>query len=407
MLDSVSVSSEKNLVVDTPQADNSNVPAERSNSDYVAAVRSGANTADQYLPPAWLDPGVTEDRTIDVDGMTRNYSVYVPESWDGETPLPVMYYFNGVNPNYPRDTFTGLSEEAEAKGFMLVDIVGAGAMHTFNNGQGLFDNGADENKFLNAVHDQLQTEFPLDETRQGLVGFSQGGSEAHKLAAENDWVSSTASVEGYMTGKEQPLDRPISSIIINANADDIIPIGGTQSITDAAKWNLLRSASNPLAWVLPVGQSAFEGASATPAKTGDGFLNDLWSKVTALSTGAAGGAASEMANLTVSPILQNFGTFDGTDNYVQPQSYAVQNYVQSIQPDTPVSIESANGDTSQIYRNTTTGAEVKAIQLGSGTHGWAGSTVDAENIPGMGQPNQSVDASDQISDFFMAHPLGH
>lgn len=69
-------------------------------------------------------------------------------------------------------------------------------------------------------------------------------------------------------------------------------------------------------------------------------------------------------------------------------------------------VGSAGANTFQTYRNTTSGAEVQAIQLGSGTHGWAGSTVDAENIPGMGQPNQTVDASDLISDFFLEHPIG-
>ncbi len=243
----------------------------------------------------------------------------------------------------------------------------------------------------------------MDETRQGLVGFSQGGSEAHKLAAENDWISFTGSVEGYMTGKEQPLNRPISSLIINAKGDDVIPIGGTKSLTVPAILN----AAVPLVGPALVGYGAIEGALATPAQTSDGFFSDLWSRTKAVVTGAAGGAASELADLTIAPILENFGLMDGTDNYIQPQAYAIKNYVQAIEPNTPTTVTNANSDTSETFRNTTTGAEVKAIQLGSGTHGWAGSVVDKDNIPGLGEPNETVNASDEMARAFLAHPLGH
>jgi poly(3-hydroxybutyrate) depolymerase len=69
-------------------------------------------------------------------------------------------------------------------GFAVVYMRGSNKRNqTYNNGQKVFANNSDENAYLNAVHDMLGKQLPLDEKRQGLAGFSQGGSQAYALAA--------------------------------------------------------------------------------------------------------------------------------------------------------------------------------------------------------------------------------
>jgi hypothetical protein len=42
--------------------------------------------------------GTTQEESMVVDGHKRDYSVHTPQGWDGKTPLPVMYFFNGISP---------------------------------------------------------------------------------------------------------------------------------------------------------------------------------------------------------------------------------------------------------------------------------------------------------------------
>ncbi len=128
--------SERTIATDKIDQNTPDVPTPRDNNDYHAATGSGGKTADKHLPPEPIIPGVTKQEKIDIDGTQRDYSIHAPKDWDGKTPLPVMYFFNGVSPANPEDTFTGLADKADKNGFLLVDIKGAGPMHSFNNGQG-------------------------------------------------------------------------------------------------------------------------------------------------------------------------------------------------------------------------------------------------------------------------------
>jgi poly(3-hydroxybutyrate) depolymerase len=388
------------------------------NTLYNAAIGKNVDTSMASLPLLTLEDktdnnGKTQSETVDVNGTERTYSVHTPKGWDGKTPLKVMYFFNGFSPGAktPDDTFTGLSQMSDKDGFMLVDMIGAGPDHTFNNGQGLFNDGLNENNYLNAVHQKLQSQYPIDQTHEGLVGFSQGGSEALALASQNKWVSSVQTVEGYETGQETPLTRPVSAQIINAEKDPVIPIGGTRQLDTPAATTGILGLFDPLAALIPAGyeteKGAINGAESTPGK--GGLFSQIVSKVEGTFLGGAGGLIDD----TVAPLLENFGlsklTFGlvhGGPNYIEPQTYAVNAFTKADGTGAPT-VTQSGGNSSEVYSNTATGAEVKAVQLGNGTHGWAGSTDHSNDIPGIGMPNETYNASEEISQFFMQHAVGH
>src|ERR1700722_8510346 len=118
--------------------------------------------------PSGLVPGVTSEHTISVGGDQRSYAVHLPKNWDGKSPLPVMYYFNGMRSDgtHEPESFTGLSEEADKMGFAVVYMRGSNEKtQTYNNGQKVFANSDDENAYLNAVHQTLGQQLPLDDKR--------------------------------------------------------------------------------------------------------------------------------------------------------------------------------------------------------------------------------------------------
>jgi poly(3-hydroxybutyrate) depolymerase len=301
-----------------------------------------------------LVSGKTTHQTITVDGKERDYDVHTPKDWDGKTPLPVLYYFNGLSPaGREKESFTGLSQRADREHFAVVYMDGAGKAHTYNNGQAVFDDGMDENKYLNAVHDKLKNNLPIAADYQGLAGFSEGGSEALDLASKNQWVSSVQTVEGYATDHQQALNRPISAQLINAMNDTIVPIGGTAAVEANAKDSK---------WYSP----------------------------------------SHIFNAAVAAIEDH-------NNVIEPQSYSINKFTTADAASNMQKVETKDHDEIDTYRNSTSGVEVKAVKLSTGTHGWAGSTDHSGDIHFMnlGVPNETYNASDAIAEFFLKHPIGH
>ncbi len=308
-------------------------------------------------------PGSTVDRTITIDGVKRSYSVHTPKSWDGKTPLPVEYYFNGVNPNFQeKESFTGLSKVADAKDVLVVYLHGTGRLHAFNNGQGVFNlsgSNLDENKYLNAVHDQLSSLLPLDRRRQGLAGFSEGGSEAYALAPKNTWVSSVQSVEGYMTGLEPVLNRPISEQSIHALHDTIVPISGTPQMD---------------------------------AKVENDISGDLHGRNLKSIPGQ------------IATVLEDAVEHVG-HNYIEPEDYLVNTYIKANRITKAPQMTRNRDVVTYDYINAKTNQEVKSIVLTNpfATHGWAGSTDHSGDIKVIGIPDPHYNASEAIIDFLLDH----
>jgi poly(3-hydroxybutyrate) depolymerase len=318
-----------------------------------------------FTPPEQaFKAGSTVERTISVDGDTRSYAVHVSKNWDGKSNLPVLYYFNGLHPgsNEP-ESFTGLSERADRGGFAVVYLRGTCDGNTYNNHQSVWGcPNTDENSYLNAIHKRIGTELPLDQSRQGLVGFSQGGSEAYDLAAKNKWVSSVQSVEGFTTGYEVTLDRPIAEQSIHALHDSIVPFGGTPQI-----------------------DKMVQHEAAEEFKTLG--LSDAFNMTSLFHT--------------VESQLENHG------NYIQPQQAIIDTYNKANGITTKPEITSLGAVTTYSYHSKQYGTDVQEVVLANGTHGWAGSTDHSGDIhfKNIGVPSPDFSASNAVAGFFLSHRL--
>jgi len=311
-----------------------------------------------------LTPGATTVENVSVNGDNRQFAVHLPKGWDGKSPLPVLYYFNGMRPDGKPEpeSFTGLSDRSDKDSFAVVYMRGSNeGNQTYNNGQKVFANDKDENAYLNKVHDTLSAQLPLDQSRQGLAGFSQGGNEVYALAPGNKWVASVQSVEGYMTGMEAPLNHPVSEQNIHALHDPIIPENGTgqvcaqadreaQAVIDAARYN------------------------------GEGYIDfkGLLHGVT---------CDIERDHNNIEPQRTIVSTYRGADGAKAGQT--------TMTPDLSI----------YDFKNLANGTEVRQVTLNQGTHAWAGSTDHSGDIPIIGQPNEKFSASDAIAQFFLNHPL--
>ena len=126
------------------------------------------------------------NRTVDVNGVTREYLLYVPASYDGNTAVPILFNFHGgsMTPNGMLQ-MADMRPLAEADSFLLVYPEGLpespGGPLIWNS-EGPWSNGVDEMGFAEAMIDALATDYSVDQSRAYACGYSNGGNLVWDLA---------------------------------------------------------------------------------------------------------------------------------------------------------------------------------------------------------------------------------
>jgi len=194
----------------------------------------------QSLPPAPLKPG-DYSRTIEHDGLTREYLLHVPPQYDGSQPLPLVLMFHGgFGTADDAGRRYGWREKADAEGFFAVFPQGIGLAPTWNAvhccGAALRSN-VDDVGFVMALLDSLSAELRIDATRIYAAGMSNGAMFCHRLAAERgDRIAAIAPVAGTIGGQADvtsPVEKPVTpkqpvAVIIFHGVDDqhVLFLGG-------------------------------------------------------------------------------------------------------------------------------------------------------------------------------------
>ncbi len=191
----------------------------------ILAGCSGAGDA-VSLPPIPGDPGIS---TIESDG--RSATVIAPESAQGEGRgglVVVLHGYGGSGASALE--FFGLREPAERAGLVLVAPDGTpdetGIPHWVASdaccGVGVPE--IDDAAYLSALIDGVVEAYGVDPGRVYIVGHSNGGFMAYRMACEHaDQVAAVASLAGSMDGSPdcEPT-RPVSVLQIHGTADNLI-----------------------------------------------------------------------------------------------------------------------------------------------------------------------------------------
>ncbi len=180
-------------------------------------------------PPAPLGAG-DHTRTLTVDGLKRTYLVHIPKKYDPKTPGPVVLALHGAAMNGPMMvSFSGLTEKADAAGFVVVypSGTGTGPFLTWNAGgfTGKMAEGKpDDVAFISKLLDDLGTVVTVDEKRVYACGMSNGGMMCYRLAAElSDRIAAVAPVAGTVAIDESKPKRPVPVIHFHGSKDGIVP----------------------------------------------------------------------------------------------------------------------------------------------------------------------------------------
>lgn len=200
-------------------------------------------------------------RTINVDGKTRKYWLYVPASVAGKTNVPVVFSLHGRNstgdPNDPnsstlgKPTFTSL---ADKEGFIVVYPQGRDGTNKadypgdwnngFENTTGWEATGKEnaDTKFIKELVDEIKkinnsnSNISVDPTKFYLCGYSMGGMMTYACAKVlNGTFAAYGSCSGYPLNEfhmNLATENPIPFIHLHGNQDNVLGIEHLHTIIE-------------------------------------------------------------------------------------------------------------------------------------------------------------------------------
>jgi polyhydroxybutyrate depolymerase len=173
--------------------------------------------------------------TMKYGGIERKYYVYVPSSYNGKDPLPVVFNFHGgVATSANQMRTSQMNPVADRHGFMVVYVDGTGKrgkLLTFNAGNccGYAQKAKidDVGLIRTLLDSELPKQYKIDSKRVYATGFSNGGELSYRLAIEMaDRFAAVASVAGDISFDNGKPSRAVPVIHFHGMKDNNCPWEG-------------------------------------------------------------------------------------------------------------------------------------------------------------------------------------
>lgn len=137
------------------------------------------------------------------DGIQREYLLYVPSSYTGNSPVPLVLNFHGYTSDYFQQFVYGsFTELAETDNFIIALPQGTKDPYGFrgwNVGKTSIQITVDDVGFTEALIEEISSTFSIDEKRVYATGMSNGGDLSYVLACQlGDKIAAIAPVAGAM-----------------------------------------------------------------------------------------------------------------------------------------------------------------------------------------------------------------
>ena len=183
----------------------------------------------------------TNTQTLIHDGLNREYVLYVPDSYDGVSSIPVLFNFHGFGGSASKFmNDTNMQAMAESDTFILVYPQGS-CLNGFSHWNacpigGDNKSNADDFGFVESILSEISSQYNVDLERIYAAGFSNGGMMAYGLANyKSDLVAAVASVSGAMLDCTGSPSHPMPIVHLHGTLDDVLPYSGS------GDWNSAQS----------------------------------------------------------------------------------------------------------------------------------------------------------------------
>ncbi len=183
----------------------------------------------------------TNAQTLVHDGIDREYIIYVPNSYNGTSAVPLLLNFHGFGGSASQFMQEAdMRSLAEADTFILVYPQGScldGSSH-WNPCPTGGDNKstADDVGFVEAMISEISSQYNLDMERIYAAGYSNGGMMAYGLANyKSDLIAAVASVSGSMLDCLGAGSHPMPVVHLHGTSDGVVSYNGSND------WNSVQS----------------------------------------------------------------------------------------------------------------------------------------------------------------------
>jgi|TARA_B110000263_G_scaffold248768_1_gene264492 polyhydroxybutyrate depolymerase len=175
-------------------------------------------------------PGSTSTQKINHDGLERQYLIYIPNSYNGQSKLPLMINFHGfggeVNDHL---AYTDMRSLADSENFILIYPQGSelGGYSHWNAALNGGDNKStvDDLGFVEALIN-LHSDI-VNLKRVYAVGYSNGGMMSYALACYKSYlIAAIGSVSGSMLQTDCTPSHSIPLIKLHGTSDSVISYDG-------------------------------------------------------------------------------------------------------------------------------------------------------------------------------------
>ena len=186
---------------------------------------------------AKVKPRSTELTIRTSDGRLRSYLLFVPSTINSMKPAPlVIALHGGLGSAAQFEGNSGLNDYAESNGFYVVYPNGISAienqaiLQTWNAGDccgPAAQKNVNDIAFVESLIKHLQNSLSIDKRRVFVIGHSNGGMLAYKLACElSDEISGIGVQSASLAINQCQPTNPVSVVHIHGTSDKNFPIDG-------------------------------------------------------------------------------------------------------------------------------------------------------------------------------------
>ena len=195
-------------------------------------------------------------QTIQNDGLTRGYSIYVPASYDGTTNFPLLFNLHGGGgTNSAWQVSADMRPIADTADFILVypqarpDPSDGNSFNWIPKVPGTFD----DVPFFSSLIDTIASNYQIDQNRIYACGYSLGGDMTFELGCKlNNRIAAIAPVARTMQANPNSFCSPVhpTGVLTILGTDDLVSpyngivFGGVEYYISAAATHIYWATHN-------------------------------------------------------------------------------------------------------------------------------------------------------------------
>ena len=165
------------------------------------------------------------------DGVMRHYEVYLPTAWQDQAEPALLVVLHGLRGSGSRVAeLSAFNARAERQGFIVVYPDSQASRWNYLYAiPGAFD-GPDDPGFLTRLTDSLSATYHIDATRRFIIGISNGGFMAQRMACEPEsrYAGFASVAAGGFAALPGSCARatPVDALYLHGTEDRLVPWQG-------------------------------------------------------------------------------------------------------------------------------------------------------------------------------------